>query len=246
MEDNNTMETMDSSFYYKAAKGEIEAFKQHPNPLNQLVTPIDNNTILHIHITSRCRYSSYPLYYYGHVKTEVLNHDPSETASVNFVKQVLGICPELLHQSNVKEETLLHIAARHGHEDIVKVLADENERICHEDQEAARTMLRMVVNKVKDSALHEAVKYGHIEVVKELVRRYGDFSYGVNDSSETPLYLAVERGFSEAVDQILEGCKSPAFHGPDERSALHAAVLRKDEGKIFPFLFAFQVFNSID
>ncbi|WRX11991.1 Ankyrin repeat - like 3 [Theobroma cacao] len=224
----DNMEIMDSSLYYKAARGEIDAFKQHPKPLNQLVTPIDKNTILHIHITSRCRFSSYPSYYYLHVKREVLSFDPSETSSVNFVKDVLRICPDLLNQPNAKDETLLHMAARHGHEDVVKIIAEENERILQEDQEAARLMLRMV-NKVKDTALHEAVRYGHLDVVKELVKRDGEFSYGANDCGETPLYLAAEKGFSMAVDQILEACKSPAFQGPGERTALHAAVLCKDE-----------------
>lgn len=224
----DNMEIMDSSLYYKAARGEIDAFKQHPKPLNQLVTPIDKNTILHIHITSRCRFSSYPSYYYLHVKREVLSFDPSETSSVNFVKDVLRICPDLLNQPNAKDETLLHMAAKHGHEDIVKIIAEENERILQEDQEAARLMLRMV-NKVKDTALHEAVRYGHLDVVKELVKRDGEFSYGANDCCETPLYLAAEKGFSMAVDQMLEACKSPAFQGPGERTALHAAVLCKDE-----------------
>ncbi|CAN6699861.1 unnamed protein product [Malus baccata var. baccata] len=56
-----------------------------------------------------------------------------------------------------------------------------------------------------------------------------EFSYSTNDAGETPLYLAVERGYDHYCLQILEGFKNPTYEGPNGRTALHAAVIRNDE-----------------
>ncbi|KAM1478532.1 hypothetical protein ACFX2I_025944 [Malus domestica] len=56
-----------------------------------------------------------------------------------------------------------------------------------------------------------------------------EFSYSADDAGETPLYLAVERGYNHYCLQILEGCKNPTYEGPNGRTALHAAVIRNDE-----------------
>ncbi|XP_057489490.1 ankyrin repeat-containing protein ITN1-like [Actinidia eriantha] len=76
----------------------------------------------------------------------------------------------------------------------------------------------------KDTALHEAVLNNHLGVVKLLVEEDKGFSQGANNSGETPLYLAAERHCHEIVSIILTTCTSPAFNGPNGRTALHAAV----------------------
>ncbi|KAF5460185.1 hypothetical protein F2P56_020071 [Juglans regia] len=179
-----TTTCMDRNLYNAAAKGTITDFKDHSfeRPLDALLTP-NKNTILHIFITAL--------------------ENRIESTENNFVRDILNMCPSLLCQVNVKDETPLHVAAR---------------------VEAVRDMLRMV-NKEKDTALHEAVRYNHLEVTKLLIKEDPDFSYTVNDAGETPLYIAVERNYEKLAKEILLNCKSPAYDGPLGRTALHAAII---------------------
>ncbi|XP_035549747.1 protein ACCELERATED CELL DEATH 6-like [Juglans regia] len=194
--------------YDAAAKGNIMAFKDDSfkRPLEALLTP-NKNTVLHIFITT--------------LKNGI------ESTENNFVGDILNMCPSLLCQVNVKDETPLHVAARYGHTNIVEVLIEHAKHPHHQDlgsrADAVRKMLRMV-NKEKDTALHEAVRYNHLQVVKLLINDDPGFSYSVNDAGETPLYIAVERNYKNLVLEILNTCNSPAYDGPDGRTALHAAV----------------------
>ncbi|XP_018825084.1 ankyrin repeat-containing protein At5g02620-like [Juglans regia] len=212
MENREVMTTtcMDRNLYNAAAKGNITNFKDHSfeRPLEALLTP-NKNTVLHISITAL--------------------ENRIESTENNFVRDILNMCPSLLCQVNVKDETPLHVAARYGHANIVKVLIDCARDHPHNQDvengvEAVRDMLRMVT-KVKDTALHEAVRYNHLEVTKLLIKEDPDFSYTVNDVGETPLYIATERNYEELVKEILHNCKSPAYDGPLGRTALHAAII---------------------
>ncbi|KAK1586991.1 hypothetical protein Q3G72_008339 [Acer saccharum] len=162
------------SVYSAAADGEINKFQQHAGVLDQILTPNDN-TILSIHITAR--------------------QPPSSRISqnMNFMREILGKCPELLWKANKKGKTLLHMATRHGHADVSKYLLEECKKPYQNDQElaikATRQMLQMI-NEAKDTALHEAVCYNHIDVVQLLTEEDGDLPYDSNIAGETPLYLA--------------------------------------------------------
>jgi len=149
-------------------------------------------------------------------------------STTNFVKDILEMCPPLLRQTNVKGETPLHIAARYGHDDIVDVLINYCAKPLNQDLEggieAVKEMLKMM-NKEKDTALHEAVRYNHLKVVKLLIEKDPNFSYSANDTGETPLYIAAERGFKDVVIKILDKCKSPMHGGPLGRTALHATII---------------------
>jgi ankyrin repeat protein len=209
---------MDPSLYKAAAKGEIGTFKQQAKHLDLrlLLTP-NKNTILHINITSQ----------YGRDK------------SFEFVKEILSMCPPLLLQVNTRYETPLHIAASHGDVAVVNLLIQTAKAAdCHKDlksrTESVRQMLRMM-NKEKDTALHEAVRNNHLDVIKLLIKEDPDFSYPANHAGETPLYLAAERGYRESVFDILRTCNSPAHGGPLGRTALHAAVICRDEGKLIHY-----------
>ncbi|KAK4855724.1 hypothetical protein QYF36_010247 [Acer negundo] len=218
---SNNQETdfksMDYDLYSSAARGDIEKFKQYANQLEQIVTP-NGNTILHIYI----------------IKPE---------SGAKFVTEVLKLCPNLLWKANNKGETLLHFAARYGHGDIVKELIEECKKPHNKDQEhgveLTRLMLGKTNNEAKDTALHEAIRYKHtddnctrsnnIDVVNTLIEADRDLPYEANGYGETPLYLAAEMGHKEIVDKILDTWKSPADHGPMNRTALHAAIIRKDK-----------------
>ncbi|KAG6633499.1 ankyrin repeat-containing protein At5g02620-like isoform X2 [Carya illinoinensis] len=201
---------MHRNVYNAAAKGDISYFNNDYRfswPLEALLTP-NKNTVLHLFIKTF--------------------ENGIESTENNFVRDILNMCPSLLCQVNVKDETPLHVAARYGRANIVEVLIEHAKYPHYQDlergAEAVRKMLRMV-NKEKDTALHEAVRYNHLKVTKLLIKEDPDFPYTVNDAGETPLYIAVERNYTELAMEILHKCKSPAYDGPLGRTALHAAIL---------------------
>ncbi|KAK2641602.1 hypothetical protein Ddye_023365 [Dipteronia dyeriana] len=200
------------SLYSAAADGDIKKFEQCSEQLEQILTP-NGNTILHIHITARNIKDTY------------------------FVREMLGMCPDLLWKANKKGETLLHMAARHGHANVAKFLLLECQKIPYknqyDDQEhgitPTRRMLRKTSQDAKDTALHEAVRYHHLDVVRLFTEADRELTYEANAVGETPLYLTAERGYTELLEEILSNCSSPGDNGPYDRTALHVAVIRSDE-----------------
>ncbi|KAK2641578.1 hypothetical protein Ddye_023341 [Dipteronia dyeriana] len=217
----NNFELMDS-LYSAAADGDIDKFRQHAAvPLDQILTP-NGNTILHIHITVQPKYRIF----------------------ITFVKEMLKMCPDLLWKANKKGETLLHMAARHGHADVAKFLLLECKKAYqnHDDHDqelgitAVRRMLQMASHEAKDTALHEAVRCNHLDVVRILTLADPSLPYDANAACETPLYMAAERGYAEVLKKILSNCISPADHGPHDRTALLVAVIRNDEEMVTSLL----------
>nr|KYP47945.1 Ankyrin repeat-containing protein At3g12360 family [Cajanus cajan] len=153
-----------------------------------------------------------------------LPHPTPETpVSEEFVNQILDKCGDLVLLPNAKGETLLHIAAKYGHSNIAKVLVEHKKFI-------------RATNNEKDTALHEAVRHGHIEVVKTLLEKDPEYSYYANNANETPLYLASERQQQQVVNEILNKVTSPAYDGPKNQTALHAAVINQDTGMVMDLL----------
>ncbi|KAM3345246.1 hypothetical protein P3S68_024955 [Capsicum galapagoense] len=141
----------------------------------------------------------------------------------HFVAEVLKITPALLCCQNKKNETALHIAANEGHTELVRVLL-----ACVEDHNTKEKLTRMT-DTSGDTALHQAVRSQHLDVVKLLVKEDHKIEFPANHAHETPLYLAAESGFHDALINILESCKKPSNRsaGPSKRTPLHAAVIQK-------------------
>ncbi|XP_027153680.1 protein ACCELERATED CELL DEATH 6-like [Coffea eugenioides] len=137
----------------------------------------------------------------------------------------------LLMKKNVHGETALHLAARKGHLGIVRALIASarhqypHSRFRFPGFDGCKRMLRMA-NVDGNTALHEAVRNNFYEVAKLLVQEDPEFHYRPNYAMETPLYLAVEKGYHDIVDLILVTCKSSSYLGPGNRTALHAAAIR--------------------
>ena len=234
---------MEADYYKAAVNGEIKDIRDIQVPLDQLLTP-NRNTVLHIYLKSLKESESKDkksknAFMFFRAKDSKSKDSKSSTA---FVEEILTKCESLLMQANVKGETPLHIAARYGHAAIVDVLIEcARKSAPQEDPEngvnyAVQKMLEMTNNE-KDTALHEAVRGDHLKVVERLIEVGKDFSYSQNDASETPLYIAVERGFEEVAFHILETCTSPAHDGPLGRTTLHAAVIADDYGNVYLFIF---------
>ncbi|KAF2320689.1 hypothetical protein GH714_030027 [Hevea brasiliensis] len=81
----------------------------------------------------------------------------------------------------------------------------------------------------EDTALHEAVRNNHPQVVEILIRENPEFANIANAARESPLYLAAVRENKIIASKILEICPSPAYSGPNGKTALHEAVTSKDE-----------------
>ncbi|TQE06156.1 hypothetical protein C1H46_008221 [Malus baccata] len=161
------------------------------------------------------------------------------------------MCPALLWLHNKSGETALHLAARKGLVDIVGVLIDQAIKVRHHgdleqgrvltEEEACLQKQKLIrkTNNNNDTALHEAVRFKHPFVVKKLTNQRlvvekltkedPEFSYAANDSGETPIYLAAERKNHPLVSEMLKNCSVPTYTGPNGRTALHVAVILKDE-----------------
>ncbi|KAF3655314.1 putative ankyrin repeat-containing protein-like isoform 2 [Capsicum annuum] len=140
----------------------------------------------------------------------------------HFVEEVLKITPALFCCQNKKNETALHIAANEGHTEVVRVLL-----ACVEDHNTKEKLTRMM-DASGDTALHKAVRSQHLDVVKLLVTEDPEFEFPPNHAQETPLYLAAESGFHDALIKILESFKKPTYvAGPSNRTPLHAAAIQE-------------------
>ncbi|GFY84995.1 hypothetical protein Acr_03g0017690 [Actinidia rufa] len=190
---------MDPSLYKAAMEGNIGVLMQNRDRFEEQVTPT-NNTVLHV--------------------TAQFNDNADN------VRGILETQSSLLLRVNSRGETALHIAARNGHSSTVEALigfAKTQSRDPESGLEIIEQMVRTTCEN-KDTALHEAVRNNHLGVVELLVEEDKKFSHVANNSGETPLYLAAERDYHEIVFLILTTCTSPAFNGPNGRTALHAAV----------------------
>ncbi|KAM3236335.1 ankyrin repeat-containing protein ITN1-like [Capsicum annuum] len=140
----------------------------------------------------------------------------------HFAREVLKITPALLCCQNKKNETALHIASNEGHTEVVRALLE-----CVEDHNTKEKLTRMM-DASGDTALHKAVRSQHLDVVKLLVKEDPEFEFPPNHAQETPLYLAAESGFHDALINILEFCKKPTYAaGPSNRTPLHAAIIHE-------------------
>ncbi|XP_028788299.1 ankyrin-2-like [Neltuma alba] len=129
-----------------------------------------------------------------------------------FVIEALGECPTLVLKANVKDETILHVAARYGHHQIVKTLVDFAKAFPkHMDEVGAE---------------------------KRLIRALDHSYFGKNIGDETPLYIAVERRYWNVVNTILDKSNSPQYNGPNGRTALHAAILHCSKEEVVSKLLA--------
>ncbi|KAJ0042649.1 hypothetical protein Pint_18936 [Pistacia integerrima] len=202
---------MDPKLFDAAAEGNIEPFKELRAPhveLQQIVTQILKDTILHINIKSQKK---------GMVSTE-------------FMTQILEMCPSLLLQVNAEGDAPLHVAAKCGHSTIVQLLIQraktEEEEIDLESGLKPEWEILKMTNNENNTALHEAVRQGSDDVVKILTEKGDpDFHHSANNLGETPLYLAAARGYDRMVIQILESCTTAAHEGPNGKTALHEAAI---------------------
>ena len=152
-----------------------------------------------------------------------------------FTEQLLNLCPRLLLKANAVGETALHIAARVGNQEMVRLLIDSAGDV-ESEQNYVRTMLRKRDLAKEDTALHVCVRNGHLGVAKLLTDADQGLLDVFNRANESPLFLAVEGGFLDIAKFIMEKCRfsisMPSCCGSNGMNALHAAVIQTHRGNI--------------
>ena len=151
-----------------------------------------------------------------------------------FAEQVLNLCPKLLLKANAEGESSLHVAAKVGNHEMVKLLINVARRGDIERQQIdARTMLKMRNSAKEDTALHIAVRNGHFMTAKLLIDVDLEVLELVNGAEESPLFLAVEGGFLDIAKYVIEKwsfSNRSLCRGSNGMNALHAAVIRTHHG----------------
>ncbi|CAL8151643.1 unnamed protein product [Prunus armeniaca] len=165
-------------------------------------------------------------------------HIAAEYKQIHFFRDVLDDPSLLFWAPNKKGNTPLHVAARVGCDEIVKLLIEHAKKLLHiegADEERGPTngeankLLRMT-NFQEDTALHVAARCGHVEVVNLLMAEDPGLCCLINFNKESPLFLATRDGFPLVARSIVNQCPiSPSFRGFNGVTTLHVAVTYMDE-----------------
>ncbi|KAL5546533.1 hypothetical protein UlMin_006220 [Ulmus minor] len=141
------------------------------------------------------------------------------------VEKILRSNPSLVHETNLKGDTPLHIAARLGHLEVTKLLANYGKR--PEIVVEVGTNALQMVNLENNTALHEAVKNGYYGIVELLIKEHPSLTSFINDKGESPLFLAVDREFYDISLLMLQTVGSDCSRsGRKGMTVMHAAVIR--------------------
>ncbi|KAJ4899519.1 Ankyrin repeat family protein [Raphanus sativus] len=149
-------------------------------------------------------------------------HIAAKHQGLDFATAILDLRPSLLLVENNNGDTPIHVAASVGSLQVLQLLVN-SASLDIENRGITKQLLRNT-NKQKDSALHVALKSGHVDVAKLLVEQDAGLLDMANNSNESPLYLAIERGLFDIADHILATSPSVTGTGPKGMNALHAAV----------------------
>lgn len=143
-------------------------------------------------------------------------HISSVHGHEEFCKDVVALNHSLLSKVNLDEETPLIVAVTGGYVALASLLLTR----CHV-LGLSETILEKDKNKC--NALHHAIRCGHRNLAAELIAAEPALSQGVNEYDESPLFIAVMRGFTDVSEKLL-AIPGSAYSGPHAYNALHAAV----------------------
>ena len=188
---------------YKAAStGDLGFFERLTDSICTLLqVTIEKNTVLHIAV----QFEQYEV-----------------------AKKIVCLLGCLAMQTNSKDNTPLHVAAKVGNLEMVRFLIDH---VKDRDVETGARQLLSMVNLERDTALHIAVKYGNSEIVKELITEDSKLAMYVNKAGESALFLAVDRQHYEIASYILSAAPKCSLAGRHGMNVLHALVLQTSSCK---------------
>ncbi|GJN33773.1 hypothetical protein PR202_gb22396 [Eleusine coracana subsp. coracana] len=135
-----------------------------------------------------------------------------------FCREVLARDQSLLAAINSNGETPLLTAVTSGHLSLASYFL----KICRE-QKLSAAVLRQDNNGF--NALHHAIRSGHEDLALELIIAEPSLSRAENKYGESPMFIAVMRGFTDVVKNLLNTPDS-SHAGACGYNALHGAVKR--------------------
>ncbi|KAJ3701272.1 hypothetical protein LUZ61_004977 [Rhynchospora tenuis] len=133
-----------------------------------------------------------------------------------FSMAVLALNESLLSKVNLYGETPLIVAMKSGHISLASTLLE-----IYNEKKLSEMILNSDING--DTALHHAIRHGHEDLALKLINSEPKLSQKVNNYNESPVYIAVMRGFDEVFKQLWEIDHS-SHKGPYGDNVLHAAV----------------------
>ncbi|KAK7818416.1 protein accelerated cell death 6 [Quercus suber] len=148
-------------------------------------------------------------------------HVAAKSGNMKIAKKIIDFDPSLLHEHNSKGDTPLHIAASLGHLDMTNFLLSQHQHMT--------VPLVMITNESNETALHGAVRNGHKKIAKKLIEKDPSLTSLRNKDGESPLFIAVDRGFFDIAEYILDNKECCEYRGSKGRNILHAAAIRLDE-----------------
>ncbi|PON48577.1 Transmembrane protein [Trema orientale] len=220
---------MDPELYLAAASGDEITFENHliEHPDSWRKKTCENNSVLHVAaLNSQPNIVKKILPQY--CQNSLFQFLLLRGLAALFLGQESVNCHEenrpLLYCWNSDQDTALHLAARVGCEEIVRL------QICHATKIEGRVgkdqRLTRMTNLAKDSALHDAVRNGHLSTVELLLEEDPELAFLTNSAGESPLFLAVEGKFFDIARRLLQiDTKICSHAGRDGMNALHLAVV---------------------
>lgn len=122
----------------------------------------------------------------------------------------------LLTAVNVDGKTPLLAVVTNGHYSLASVLLG-----CRHDQQLNKAVLKQ--DRHGCNALHHAIRIGRKDLALELRATEPALSRAVNEYNESPMFIAVLRGYTEVFEKLLK-IQGSAHSGTMGYNALHAAV----------------------
>ncbi|KAL0005501.1 hypothetical protein SO802_013062 [Lithocarpus litseifolius] len=152
-------------------------------------------------------------------------HVAAKSGNKKIAKKIIDLDPSLLHERNLKGNTPLHIAASLGHQDMTNFLLSQRQH--------TTVPLLMITNERNETALHVAVRNGHNEIVKKLIEKCPSLTSLRDKDGESPLFIAVDRGFFDIATHILDIEECCEYKGSKGMNILHASAIRIDKSNLF-------------
>ncbi|GLJ27991.1 hypothetical protein SUGI_0549630 [Cryptomeria japonica] len=136
---------------------------------------------------------------------------------LSSIEKLYGQNPRLLREVACEGNSLLHIAAREGHSEIVSWALT---------QFSGYHRMTKIRNSDKNTALHESAKGGNEQVIRTLLESNKSAASKRNQFGETALIIASEYGHVEAVKLLLEATPWYMILWPrnDHQTCLHVAA----------------------
>lgn len=153
-------------------------------------------------------------------------HIASLCGHKNFCTQILQSrvpsVSSLLSVPNMYGETPLLIAVKSGHRSLADDLLREYSR-----HELNQDLLTQDVHGC--NVLHHAIRNGYKELALKLIQQQPALSESCNNHQESPMFMAVLKGFKNVYVEMLSN-ENSRYTGPGGYNVLHAAVKYGDRG----------------